>query len=175
MGAEGSVCSLLGCQNRHSGGTQKGARGQSLSQWLALGSPKWMVFALGLLWKEIWQFYFLQKIKKSYKFYNFFTHPGHLSGVNQKKENIVDPWTTRGLAVPALHAVENPHMVSSRSSVYAVPLYSQVQPTSSHVVLQYMLLKISVHSPNPSYSGVHHTEKTALWERSCVLWHEHNF
>ena len=43
--------------------------------------------------------------------------------------------------MPALHAVENPHMVSSRSSVYAVPLYLQVQPTSSHVVLQYMLLK----------------------------------
>lgn len=49
MGAEGSLCNLLGCQSRHSGGTQKGAHGQSLSQWLALGSPKWMVFALGLL------------------------------------------------------------------------------------------------------------------------------
>ena len=64
-----------------------------------------MVFALGLLWKEIWQFYFLQKIKKSYKFYNFFTHPGHLLDVNQKKEKYSCPWTTQELGVPALHAV----------------------------------------------------------------------
>lgn len=54
------------------------------------------------------------------------------------------PLNNTGLGVPTLCTVENPCLTHSWPSVFTIT-HPQIEPTSDHVVLQYLLLNKTLH------------------------------